>query len=88
MVNAWLVHVKSTMKLHPGLKLKEVLKLAKKSYKKGTVAVASGTKKVRRKLRRKSRRKSHKKRHTKKRKTKKHRRRRGCRNSRGRYKRC
>ena len=37
MANAWLVHVKNTMKLHPGLKLKEVLKLAKKSYKKGTV---------------------------------------------------
>ena len=87
MANAWLVHVKNTMKLHPGLKLKEILKLAKKSYKKGTT-VASGTKKHkkhRRKHRkhRKSRRKSHKKRHTKKR-----RRRRGCRNSRGRYKRC
>ncbi len=40
MANAWLVHVKSTMKSHKGMKFKDVLKLAKKTYKK------SGTKKM------------------------------------------
>ena len=34
MGSAWLDHVKSEMKKHPGLKLKEVLKIAAKSYKK------------------------------------------------------
>lgn len=33
MVNAWLAHVKSTMKLHKGKPFKVVLKLAKKTYK-------------------------------------------------------
>jgi hypothetical protein len=32
---AWMSHVKATMRAHKGLKLKQVLKLAKKTYKKG-----------------------------------------------------
>lgn len=35
----WLSHVKSTMKANPGKALKDVLKIAKTSYKKGTAAV-------------------------------------------------
>jgi len=31
---AWMTHVKATMRAHKGLKLKQVLKLAKKTYKK------------------------------------------------------
>ena len=34
MANAWLVHVKATMKKNRGKSFKQVLKLAKKSYKK------------------------------------------------------
>ncbi len=30
----WMAHVKATMKSHKGMKLKQVLKLAKKTYKK------------------------------------------------------
>ena len=30
----WIKHVESTIKLHPGKKLREVLKLAKKTYRK------------------------------------------------------
>ena len=33
MANAWLTHVKTTMKKHKGKSFKAVLKLAKKSYK-------------------------------------------------------
>lgn len=33
-MNKWLVHVKKVKKEHPKLALKEVLKIAKKSYKK------------------------------------------------------
>lgn len=33
-LNAWQLHVKETIKLNPDLKLKEVLKIAAKSYKK------------------------------------------------------
>jgi hypothetical protein len=32
--NSWLSHVKTTMKMHRGKSFKQVLKLAKKSYKK------------------------------------------------------
>ena len=42
MVNAWLAHVKATMKLHKGKPFKAVLKLAKKTYK----AVSNVPKKV------------------------------------------
>lgn len=38
MANAWLVHVKATMKKNPGMKFKEVLKKAKQTYKKSTPA--------------------------------------------------
>lgn len=31
---AWMTHVKATMRAHKGMKLKQVLKLAKKTYKK------------------------------------------------------
>jgi len=34
MSNAWLVHVKKVKRQHPKLSLKEVLKIASKSYKK------------------------------------------------------
>jgi hypothetical protein len=32
--NPWLIHVKATQKKHPKLKLADVLKMAKKTYKK------------------------------------------------------
>ena len=32
--NSWLAHVKATMKLHPGKSFKQILKIAKKTYKK------------------------------------------------------
>lgn len=31
---AWMAHVKATMRAHKGMKLKQVLKMAKKTYKK------------------------------------------------------
>jgi len=34
MANKWLEHVKNTQKKHPNMKYKDVLKEAKKSYKK------------------------------------------------------
>jgi len=40
----WLNHVKSVMKVNPGKPLKDVLKIAKSSYKSG-VAVVSGASK-------------------------------------------
>ena len=36
----WLSHVKTTMKANPGKALKDVLKMAKSTYKKGTAAVS------------------------------------------------
>lgn len=38
-MSAWLDHVKKTMKLNPSKSFKEVLKLAKKTYKKGASTV-------------------------------------------------
>lgn len=35
--SAWMSHVKKTMKAHKGMKLMQVLKLAKKTYKKGSM---------------------------------------------------
>ena len=32
--SAWMTHVKATMKAHKGMKLMQVLKMAKKTYKK------------------------------------------------------
>jgi hypothetical protein len=40
MANAWLAHVKKTMKAHKGQKFSAVLKLAKKTYKKGGALAA------------------------------------------------
>lgn len=34
-MNAWLLHVKKVKAQHPKMSLKEVLQIAKKSYKKG-----------------------------------------------------
>ena len=50
MANAWLSHVKVTMKVNPGKSFKEILKLAKKSYKSVGTTVAKKTRKVGRKL--------------------------------------
>jgi hypothetical protein len=36
MANAWLAHVKKTMKAHKGIKFGAVLKMAKKTYKGGS----------------------------------------------------
>ena len=41
MPNAWLAHVKQVRKQNAGMSFKEVLKLAKKSYKKRGGGVAS-----------------------------------------------
>ena len=41
MANAWMDHVKNTMKLNKGLKFKEILKKAKKTYKKVTNSILS-----------------------------------------------
>ncbi len=38
--SAWMSHVKKTMKAHKGMKLMQVLKLAKKTYKKSGGGVA------------------------------------------------
>ncbi len=35
----WLKHVKSTMKANPGKALKDILKMAKSTYKKGTAVI-------------------------------------------------
>lgn len=53
----WLKHVKETMKLHPGKPLKDVLKLAKGTYKKaeGVVKYAVTGKKSRKSSRKGSR---------------------------------
>jgi hypothetical protein len=53
--SAWMSHVKKTMKAHKGMKLMQVLKLAKKTYKKsrrggslaGTAASVGGRRKTR-----------------------------------------
>lgn len=39
--SAWMSHVKKTMKVHKGMKLMQVLKLAKKTYKKSRKGGAS-----------------------------------------------
>ena len=40
--SSWMMHVKKTMRAHRGLKLKQVLKLAKKTYKKSRRARRGG----------------------------------------------
>ena len=68
-MSAWLEHVKSTMKSMPGKPLKEVLKEAKRTYKKGVSVIkyAVTGKKSRRshKSHKKSAKKAHKKSHKK-----------------------
>jgi len=44
MANAWLIHVKSTMKQNPKMKFKEVLKKAKHTYKRSPSSSASSKK--------------------------------------------
>lgn len=68
-MSAWLDHVKKTMKLNPTKSFKEVLKMAKKTYKKGASTVkyaitGKKTKKVK-KGKAKSVKKTSKKRKTK-----------------------
>lgn len=48
--SAWMTHVKKTMKAHKGMKLAEVLKMAKKTYKGGQLAGKMGPMGGRRKL--------------------------------------
>jgi hypothetical protein len=40
--NPWLTHVKQTMKSHKGMKFGQVLKMAKKTYKKGKMSGGGG----------------------------------------------
>lgn len=44
--NTWMTHVKKTMRAHPGKKLKEVLKIAKKTYTKTAKKTRKATKKA------------------------------------------
>ena len=46
--NSWLAHVKATMKLHPGKSFKQVLKIAKKTYKRSQSSSQSGGKRRKR----------------------------------------
>ena len=57
MANPWQIHVKDTMKKNPGMKLKNVLKLAAKSYKKKGKTVSKKTAKRGKKGSKKTRRK-------------------------------
>jgi len=79
MVNRWLVHVKAVAAGNKGKGLKEILKMAKKTYKKSPGVHKKERKKTHRKRRRKTHKKRktkhHKKRKTRKRKTRKHKRR-------------
>ena len=43
--NSWLAHVKATMKLHPGKSFKQILKIAKKTYKRSQSQSQSGGRK-------------------------------------------
>lgn len=61
----WLSHVKKTMKMNPGKPLKDVLKMAKKTYKKVGKAVAYGVTGKKSRRHRKSKSKSHRRRHRK-----------------------
>lgn len=65
MTNNWLMHVRKTMKEHPGQPFILMLKRANRTYKKG-----GGHKKNHKKKHRKS--KKHKKKHKKSKKHKKH----------------
>lgn len=71
-MSAWLDHVKKTMKLNPTKSFKEVLKMAKKTYKKGasTVKYAITGKKTKKVKKGKGKGKSVKKNSTKSKKRK------------------
>tara|TARA_B100000131_G_scaffold16177_1_gene16344 strand:+ start:286 stop:495 length:210 start_codon:yes stop_codon:yes gene_type:complete len=64
MANAWQMHVKKVSKENPGLMLKDVLKLAAKSYKKSATAgpTKKATKKPKKKTAKKKRKSGKKKR--------------------------
>ena len=55
--NSWLAHVKATMKLHPGKSFKQVLKIAKKTYKRSQSQSSSQSQSGGRKSKRHNRRK-------------------------------
>ncbi len=75
-------HVESTIKLHPGKKLRDVLKIAKKTYLKSP-RVSTRHKKTRRKHKRSTRRyKKHKKHKKHQKRRHKHKRRRSSRHKR------
>jgi hypothetical protein len=65
MTNSWMTHVKSVSKANKGIGLKEILKMAKKTYKK-----SPGVHKKTHKKRKTKHRKKRKTKHRKKRKTK------------------
>ena len=67
MANAWLAHVKATMKSHKGMKFKDVLKAAKRTYKSKGVS----------KKHHKKHSKTHHKRRPKKGRSRRHKRQRG-----------
>ena len=69
-MSVWLDHVKKTMKENPGLEFKEVLKKAKKTYKK--TSGKSKTIKVPKKSKKSRKSKKSKKSHKKNRRSKKH----------------
>ena len=71
MGNPWLAHVKATMKKHPGKEFKEVLKLAKQTYKKVQSVVVGKKKKSRKSRKTKKGKKPSRKGKGKKRKTRK-----------------
>ena len=74
-------HVESTIKLHPGKKLRDVLKIAKKTYLKSP-RVATRHKKTRRRHKRSTRRYKKHKKHQKRHHKHKHKRRRSSRHKR------
>lgn len=68
MANAWQLHVKKVSKENPGLMLKDILKLAAKSYKKS--ATAGPTKKATKKSKKPKKKTAKKKRKSGKKKRK------------------
>ena len=65
-LNAWMKHVMSERSRHPGKSFKDVLKLAKKTYKKSPVEKKGPTRKRRRRRKGKHTRHRRRKRHTRK----------------------
>ena len=76
-LNAWMKHVMSERSRHPGKSFKDVLKLAKKTYKKSPVEKGEPTRKRRRRRRKgKHTRHRRRKRHTRKKRRRRRRKRR------------